>query len=535
MRNNLLIGAMLVAATPAIAYNVMTTPTAKSAVIEEFTGLACGNCPDGHRRASNLLHSHPGEVFTVCVHAGPFATSRRAGTNFITTMGREIHDYFGVNSYPCGDVNRRQFSTGLVIGRGDWNAACREVSSETSPVNLWTSASFDQATRVMTVNVEAYFTSSMTDPRLTVMLLQDNILGPQSGGELGDEYPHRHMLRDGLTENAFGDPMGVNGEGQYFTKTFTYTVPADINEVTVVPADLEILAFVSEGEHGEIVKAHASHPTGTAPATANRVFQTAPLIPVGATYAFDYLELFLDNYSDQPVTEAEIEVTLNKEKRTLTWTGNAPAHSFTCVRFESDGWLNTMTDAETSSLAYRLVSANGQAVPDQASIRVSPKAISEWPDTFTAKIKVDNDASDNVFRIIDLDGNTVKEFGPYPDGQLETYETEVKLEPGKVYGFEVSDSWGDGMYHPRGSIKFYGPDNKLVYQMMEVTDFGQRSFFRTYDYAGVDGVAVDNAVVNTEWYDLCGRRIAGDNATGLCIKVETLSDGSRVVTKTTKK
>ena len=70
----------------------------------------------------------------------------------------------------------------------------------------------------------------------------------------------------------------------------------------------------------------------------------------------------------------------------------------------------------------------------------------------TVKIKTDLDAADNTWRIIDCDGNVVKEFGPYPDGLVEEYTEQLSLEKGKIYGIEIFDCWGDGVRHRESEV-----------------------------------------------------------------------------------
>ena len=65
---------LVLAAVPAYAWNVGTEATHKSVIIEEFTGIHCGNCPDGHKRAAALQRMHPDNLFVVAIHAGSFAT-----------------------------------------------------------------------------------------------------------------------------------------------------------------------------------------------------------------------------------------------------------------------------------------------------------------------------------------------------------------------------------------------------------------------------------------------------------------------------
>ena len=55
------------------AINVSTEPQNKKALIEEFTGINCGNCPDGHAIAAKLQLAQPENVYTIAIHAGHYA------------------------------------------------------------------------------------------------------------------------------------------------------------------------------------------------------------------------------------------------------------------------------------------------------------------------------------------------------------------------------------------------------------------------------------------------------------------------------
>ena len=80
----------------------------------------------------------------------------------------------------------------------------------------------------------------------------------------------------------------------------------------------------------------------------------------------------------------------------------------------------------------------------------------------TMKITTDKYADDNTYRLLDANGNIIKEFGPYADGEVGTYEETVHFPQNGIYCLEVADSWGNGILAPRGSVKWYDGDGKLV-------------------------------------------------------------------------
>lgn len=519
-------------AFPSGAWNVGTEPTGKSAVIEEFTGIHCPNCPDGHVRASELLRAHHGEVFTIAIHAGPFATPRVNEPNFITTEGTEIHDHFPVNGYPCGVVSRRDQGNGIVQGRGDWGPSARTITREESPVNLYAEAPYDADTRILRVKVEGYYTSGMNDPRLTVMLLQNNILGPQSGGMLGVEYPHRHILRDILTDNVFGDEISEKAAGEYFLREISYVLPEEIDGIPTAACDMALVAFVSEGD-GEIVKAFECFPETDLSSDQRKIVVPAPaLIPVGTSYALDYLELCLDNYSGEEAVSAKLDLKLNGKVHELIWNGSIPAHGTGVARFPLDGIMKDCYDNDTNEYSILVTEINGRPLAlEMLPIRGKFRNLPEYPAEIKIKIKTDLDAADNTYRIIDESGETVVEFGPYADGVNMEYDEHVSLEPGKVYGFEVSDVWGDGVYHPRGSVKFYrADDGRIAGQLMEIDGYGMRLFFRTEDPSGMAGIFSEEAL--EEWFDMTGVRVSIPVPGGIYIRRTICADGTIKTAKT---
>lgn len=519
----------LVFSVSAEARNVSTEPSNKTVLIEEYTGIHCPNCPDGHARAAAYMRAHPDQIYSVAIHAGSFATPANREPDFITPDGTEIHDYFDIGSYPSGVVNRVDVGNGIVQGRSIWGSSAREIIKQQSPVNLWAEAKYDAETRNLQINVEGYYTESMTNPCLTVMLLQNNILGPQSGGQLGIEYPHRHMLRDVLSDNAFGDPIAEKNSGEFFSRTIDYILPDAINDIPVEPSDMAIIVFVSEGK-GEIMKVTECYPDIDADSYPRKIFVPAPPhIAIGNNYAFDYLEYWFDNYSGSELTSASATFILNGIKHELSWTGSIPAHESGLARFPLNGIMKDAYDPDSSTYSFMVNEANGSPLElEMLPYKGSFRNIVSYPSELTVKIKTDADAADNTYRILDENGETVVEFGPYPAGEATEYTETASLVPGTVYCLEVTDAWGDGIYHPRGSVKLYDTDGKIAGQLMEIDGFGMRSFFRATNNTGVAEVSQD--AVSVTYFDLTGYEVRQPQS-GIFISRTLQSNGKIKVEK----
>ena len=510
------------------ARNVSTEPTHRSALIEEFTGIHCPNCPDGHQVATMLATLHPDAVHMVAIHAGGYADPSQGEPDFRTALGETLHEHFDVPFYPSAVISRRAYSGSMAISRSDWGAACRDILNEISPVNLWTSSSYDPQTRSLTLNVEGYLTAAMKDPRLNVFLLQSEILGPQSGGLLGFEYPHRHMLRARLTDNDFGDALESKSAGEYFDRTFTYTLPEEIGGVAADPVNIELLVFVTDGED-EVCQVSATRPdTSALPQTLIAGCTPSP-IGISKNHAFDFFDVVLQNNGGVTLTSADFDVTVNKEKGVCRWEGEIPPHTNEIVRVPLDGMLKGTHDDELTSYVIRMVKANGEEV-ETASMRGTIQEVAEYPSEFSVVIKTDMDAADNTWRILDEEGNLLYDFGPYPDGEVAEYTENVKLEDGKIYCLEIFDAWGNGICHPNGSVKLVGTDGKQVTIYREIRGYGMRQFFRTTDVSGIGEMTSAPGTVKIEYFDLTGRRL--HNAPdGVHIVRRTLSDGTVKIEK----
>jgi hypothetical protein len=243
-----------------------TSVQTKVAVLEDFTGVRCGYCPAGHVIASNLISANPGKVIVIAVHAGSYAAPSSGWPNFTTSFGDAFIAQSSVAGYPAGTMNRHQFSgsaysvqsNGLAMSRGGWAAAAQSILAEVAPVNIGVKSTFNAATRELTVKVDLYYTGSETATNnINVALLQNGLFGKQSGGTPdANNYEQKHVLRHLIT-GQWGEavPAGSTVAESKYSKTYTYTVPADYNGATIPPgggtvniSDCTVAVFVTRGQ-----------------------------------------------------------------------------------------------------------------------------------------------------------------------------------------------------------------------------------------------------------------------------------------------
>lgn len=234
---------------------VSTQPQNRNVLIEEFTGRNCGYCPDGHRIANLIVANNPGRVWAVNIHAGGYSPVTYPNMN--TTDGTTITSGFGIGGFPAGHVNR---STAEDLGRNQWESHTNTQLAQQAEVNVAGFVTLNHATRTAEITVEVYYTanSSQSINYLTIMMLQDSILGSQSGNYynpsqmLNGQYVHQHVLRDVVT-STWGDEISPTTAGTLITKNYTYQIPESIGVPNGVEVDLNnilFLAFVSEKYDG---------------------------------------------------------------------------------------------------------------------------------------------------------------------------------------------------------------------------------------------------------------------------------------------
>lgn len=247
------------AVTPAAAQTdtlVSKTPQNRAVLLEEYTGVKCSNCPDGHRIANQLAERHPGRFYAVNIHTSSYAEPYGAGEpDFRTPQGDELALNAGVNSLPSGVINRHVFQgNAQALSRPLWEGyteACLELPAY---ANIAGRAAFDWQTRELSVEVQVFFTDSVPVEAnfIHVALIQNDIIGSQKNAannpaqNLGNNrYRHMHALRDFVTD-LWGDEIAGAERGGFVSRTYTKRLPERIRNIELRPDDLSLIVFLTE-------------------------------------------------------------------------------------------------------------------------------------------------------------------------------------------------------------------------------------------------------------------------------------------------
>lgn len=477
-------------------YNVSTVPDKRSLLIEEFTGIHCGNCPDGHHQIKELLKAQGDKIYVVAIHAGHYAVPFPGEPDFCTEVGDSIDSYLEVSrlaGYPSALLNRAYSEDGseLLHSRSIWASYGHTLTEQDAPVNLWVGSRYIEEEGKLYVNVEGYYTADVDAEAnyLNVVITQDHIIGVQNGADNPNTYEHNHVARHYLTP-VWGEAIESCKEGDFFTREYVYEVPTDINEVLTKPGDFEVIAFVCKDKYDvlNVTGTFPDYPGYEVPISSDVIKFTPYKIPVSGTYAYNYYDAYLENNSTEVIENAAFTITLNEVEYEASWTGSIDPGELGHMRisFDHSDLIMTVNDYEVRLDALNYVAIEGHSFSGDFQDPVVTSSTTKFI------IKTDNYADENAFVIKDMYGKVVHEFGPYPVGVVTEAEEFVELQSEKTYCFEVTDSWANGILLPRGTVKMYNSEGKLVSQQLEIKDHGCRIFFTVVEQSALNSLDAEN-------------------------------------------
>jgi hypothetical protein len=239
---------------PAPAFQPLGTPVQK-VLLEDFTGHDCGNCPNGHLRAAELLTQYGDSIAVVAVHAGSLAAPLppEYPNDWRTSEGQYyLLTQVGQDIMPKGRINRMPGAS-TIHSPSAWAGKVAEAFAVTPQVNMQVKASYESTEGQWNVHVFSEWLENATgNYKLVILLTESGIVAPQlfygNTPEYIEEYDHEHMLRTsgtgatGLT--LFSNPTA--GTNAVQSHTF------DWNNAWQ-PENCEVVVFLTEGDNGRVL------------------------------------------------------------------------------------------------------------------------------------------------------------------------------------------------------------------------------------------------------------------------------------------
>ena len=531
---------------------VSMTPSNRNVVLEEYTGVNCQYCPDGHRRANELKAAYPDRVSVINIHQGSFANN-----TYTTQFGNALANQTGLEGYPSGTVNRHVFSgSSTALNRGEWAARAQQIMAMSSPVNIAAEGTLDWATRTVTIRVQLYYTASqnVTSNALNVAILQDNVLGSQTGMAgnpdqvVGNQYNHMHMLRHLIT-GQWGETIEDIAQGTLVEKNYTYEIPAQLGSPAINAAleNLTFVAFVCEG-HQEIL-------TGTeVPITHVNVSginanMNSLKVNVGTNCDNTVSGYFVfKNVSGDNATTLDYTYKVNGVETSATWTGS--------VASMQEGTVNIpameINLNQNNTIKAKITALNGTPVTSSERSTTVKKSLYTVGGNMTFILKTDNYGSETTFKFFAPDGSVVLSGGPFTNSS--TIHEFAFLPPTTgCYRLEVYDAFGDGINAGYGTGYFQLNDAEGNQIFKDNGKFGAQATYMldVTTPAGIEEVALESTTVypnpatdvlniNTnenvqrvEIFNMQGQLVKAENGTVNHISVKDLANGLYTVKLTT--
>jgi hypothetical protein len=465
---------------------VSTDPENKNVVLEEYTGIHCVWCPEGHAIARAMQNNNPGDVFVINIHEGGFAVPGGNEPDFRTQFGTAIANqaYGGPTGhfYPAGSINRHVFSgSTTAMSRSSWTSRGNIIMDQPSYVNVGVEADIDVQTREITVHVEAYYTGDSPEPTnlLNIALLQNNTLGPQTGGDMGSEYVHMRRLV-WLITGQWGVSISPTTAGTFIDETFTYTIPADYNEIPAMIEDMEIVAFLTETQQ-EI-------PTGSGcfPTYSNFVYDNDAYLryfeDIEGQCGFDFSpSVSVQNLGANDLTTLTFEYSVNSgTPQNYVWNGSISPMQYTSIELPAISSYYIESGSNTIE-----VSISNDENNSNNSIVDTFESATSATNTINMILNTDNAGNQCTWEIINLSGEIVYSGGPYDNNDVILEQFDL---PDNCYQFSIYDSAGNG----GGSVVLYDSNSVVVYQSPGNYGAVGSSYFETGDFLGVNENELQN-------------------------------------------
>ena len=221
----------------------------RTALLVDFSGWKCVNCPDAAEHAHELLSNYGQQLVVLEAHpaANKLTTSNKPEYDYTCPAADTLYKTLGgtnVTPLPIGTVNMKANNDGVfLMNVVDWASAVQTAVKQYHSADIHLRIGEQDS-----IICNIYNWSSQTLAcSLYVWLTEDSIVSAQYFPDsLSINYMRNHLLRDAVSSPC-GDPLTLPA-GEKVSRTFLYNLPDK-----VVPENCHIVAALYA--NGEIIQA----------------------------------------------------------------------------------------------------------------------------------------------------------------------------------------------------------------------------------------------------------------------------------------
>lgn len=220
-------------------------PQPRKALLEEFTGVRCVNCPRAHTTILNLQAAYPGQIVPVGIHTGQFSVPYAGRNDFRITEGNSLENLLGgAQGYPSGAINRTKFpsESHIIISDQKWSNYIGSELQGNPEVNVSINKELDLTNNKAGLEVKVKLNAAQSEAiHLTMYVVEDNIIDFQlTPAGVDSAYRHKHVLRQCITpyngENLAAPSLEAN-------RVFFYNYVLDLKPEWNL-SNTKVVAFV---------------------------------------------------------------------------------------------------------------------------------------------------------------------------------------------------------------------------------------------------------------------------------------------------
>lgn len=519
---------------------VSTSPQNKKVIMEEFTGIYCYYCPDGHRVGDSLLNVYPNDIIPVAIQCNYFGIPKVPGdVDMRTVDGNLIETTVNYNgfgwAYPSVAFNRTILSQTTMPNpyRAQWAGDVITIKNQPAYLNVALQGSVNVNTRMLTVDAQVYYTGSSPTATnyLTIMLIEKNITGLQEN-DIGfwpaninpdSTYNHHHVLRDVLTP-TWGTPIVNTTAGSSYSTSLSYSIPLKYGTApydnTCYLGNIELVAFVTQGTQTLTING------ARGPIALTGITNSLDIAPINIVTDKNVCQAKMnsnfkfENKGSSTVTNAVFTYSVNGlAMPNYTYNGNVGPMNISPVIMLPVSSFSAQTN-NTLNIQVGSVNASSDqnAANDINSATVPLTSLVATNKNILVTFMQDQYGNECKWRVFDESNNAlVSSDGPWTNlgsNGTQLHQTTFTVNPNSCYRMEVFDgvnngintSYGSGYYSvSAGSTVMYTSNGKYgrgekIWFKTNITTDVSKALITVSDMRLYPNPSIDETTLNIEMF-----------------------------------